>query len=191
MLVFQLKNLKLMNHLIKADSIFQGHPVEFVNLSTVLSPCRSYIQPPGGFARSFVTKNTVPATSQYIGRLDVNMAACLLRGRFSSYLGYCCRQFSNQRERKIGKGIKLKKISAVSGATIVGGSLLWLVYLEHRRLSSVNALTSAAAKIKTKVNPLILYSCSHAVRLVPPVLGSILCILFAQCFYGSHSPPVF
>ncbi|XP_032787556.2 calcium uptake protein 3, mitochondrial isoform X1 [Daphnia magna] len=79
--------------------------------------------------------------------------AVYLRAKRYSYLvnlGFS-RQFSNQSEPRIGKGLlALKKISTYSGAALVSGALLWIAYEEHRRMSSVHALTSATAKIRSK-----------------------------------------
>lgn len=80
--------------------------------------------------------------------------AVYLRAKRYSYLvnlGFS-RQFSNQSEPRIGKGLlALKKISTYSGAALVSGALLWIAYEEHRRMSSVHALTSATAKFRSKV----------------------------------------
>lgn len=80
--------------------------------------------------------------------------AVYLRLKTFSYLtnlGFS-RQFSSQSEAKIGKGISvLKKMSTYSGAALVSGALLWIAYEEHRRMSSVHALTSTTAKIRSKV----------------------------------------
>lgn len=79
--------------------------------------------------------------------LDVNMAVCLRRKPL--LLGVYLRQFSSQSSLNPGHGRNWKRI-VYPGIAVAGSAILWLAFQDHRRLSSVHAL-STSGKNKPKV----------------------------------------